>query len=92
MVTKAKAQVSFDDKIVKDDELEELLEKRQSLKQGVTAFREADKEARKKIGKVTVTPPFRCGRFIIAERMTQPGHVEFDKAGGSRLQIKTADE
>ena len=92
MATKLKAQIGMDDRIVKDDELEELLETRQSLKEGISQFRKADQEARKKIGTVTVEMPFRCGRFIIAESMTQPGHVEFDKAGGSRLQIKTADE
>ena len=92
MGTKAKAQIGMDDKIVHDDELEELLEKRQSLKEGVTELRQADKEARKKIGTVAVETPFRCGRFIVEEIMTQPGHVEFDKAGGSRLKIKTADE
>ena len=92
MGTKAKAQIGMEDKFVHDDKLEELLEKRQSLKQGITEFRKADKEARKKIGTVVVETPFRCGRFIIEESMTQPGHVEFDKAGGTRLKIKTADE
>ena len=92
MTTKAKAQISMDDKIVHDDELEALLEKRQSLKQEIADFREADKNARKKIGMVSVEMPFRCGRFIISESMSHPGHVEFDKAGGTRLTIKTADE
>ena len=92
MGTKAKAQIGMDGKFVHDDELEELLEKRQSLKEGVAEYRQADKEARKKIGTITVETPYRCGRFIIEESMTQPGHVEFDKAGGSRLKIKTADE
>ena len=92
MATKAKAQISMDDKFVHDDELEDLLEKRQSLKGGIADFRQADKEVRKKIGTITVETPFRCGRFIISESMSQPGHVEFDKAGGTRLTIKTADE
>ncbi|MBU2051558.1 MAG: hypothetical protein KKH61_21620 [Gammaproteobacteria bacterium] len=92
MAIKEKAQISMDDKIVHDDELEELLETRQSLKKEVAEFRKVDKEARQKIGTVGVETPFRCVRFIIAESMTQPGHVEFDKLGGSRVQIKTADE
>jgi len=82
----------MDDRIIHDDELEELLETRQVQKEGVADFRKADKEARKKIGTVTVEMPFRCGRFIIDESMTQAGHVEFDKAGGSRIKIQTADE
>jgi len=82
----------MDDRIIHDDELEELLETRQDLKEGVTAYREADKEARKKIGTVTAPMPFRCGRFIIDESMTPAGHVEFDKAGGTRIKIQTADE
>jgi len=53
---KAKAQIGMDDRFVHDDELEELLERRQSLKEGVAEYRQAD------------------------------------KAGGSRLKIKTADE
>ena len=45
MGTKAKAQIGMEDKFVHDDKLEELLEKRQSLKEGVAEFRQADKEA-----------------------------------------------
>ena len=89
---KAKAQISMDDRIVKDGELEALLENRQTLKGGIADYRQADKDARKKIGMVSVEMPFRCGRFIISESMSHPGHVEFDKAGGTRLTIKTADE
>ena len=92
VVTKTKAQIGMDDNWVKDEDLEKLLEEREELKKSSSSFRKTDKDARAKIANYEEKMPFRCGRFIISSKSVTPRSVEFEITGGSRVNIKTADE
>ena len=92
MGTKVTEQISMEDVIIENPELLDLLEKRQALKEGVSAYRHADKEAKKKIETMTPPPPFRIGRFVIAKSTTQPRSVSFDIEAGDRISIKLVGE
>ena len=45
---KVKSQISMDDKVIEDADLEKLLEDREELKESVSQYRTADKKARTK--------------------------------------------
>ena len=89
---KMKAQIKMDDNWVKNPEVEAILEKRQSLKQGATDYRNADKEAKTAVAGIPNAKPYRIGRFIIEENDREAKHVEFDSEAGKSIIIKTADE
>jgi hypothetical protein len=92
MGTKVKEQLGMEDAVVNDEELEQLLEKRQSLKQGVSDYRKADKDAKTKISTMSDPTPFRVGRFIIARHSVPPRSVSFDVNEGNRISIKVLGE
>jgi len=92
MTSKVKSQISMEDTIIQNPEIEELLEKRQQLKAGVAAYRETDKEAKEKLATLTQKPPFRIGRFIISISEHPPRTVSFEAEASSSLLIKTVDE
>ena len=92
MATKKQAQIRLDDRILQEPEIEAMLENRQDLKEGATAFRKADKEVKSKLSSLNQPMPFRIGRFIIDRQVRGAKHVEFDSEAGSTLKIKTADE
>ena len=93
MATKVKSQISFDETIIKDPELEKLLEKRQGLKGAVSEYEKADKAAKGKILSITTPTPFRVGRFLIT-KTDVPGKpvAAFETSDTLRITIKTADE
>jgi len=91
MATRMKAQIHMEDNVVKDDELEKLLEDRQEQKQAASDYRKIDKKAKDKLATVQTPKPFRVGRFIIAEQKVDAKHVEFDSGESTRLSIKTVD-
>ena len=68
MPTKTKAQVHMDDRMVSNSELLALLEEREDLKEGASAFRNKDKDAKNAIIKLGEEPPYRIGRFIPTSR------------------------
>lgn len=90
--TKTRAQIHFDDNIIEDRELEEMLEERQELKESVSAYRKADKKAKDKIPTITAPTPFRVGRFIIAKQAVAAKSVSFDTTESSRFTIKIIGE
>ena len=92
MVAKVKSQISMDDNIVKDDELEKILEERQELKQSASDYKKADKKAKDRIRSIETPTPYRVGRFIISSSIVPAKTVAFDTAEGIRFSIKTADE
>jgi len=92
MTTKVKAQISMDDRIVKDEELEKILEGRQELKQSVSDYHKADKKAKDKIAKITTEMPYRVGRFIIGKQHIEPKSVAFETGETNRITIKPVDE
>lgn len=92
MATKVKAQISMDDRILKDEELENLLEERQELKQSVSDYRKADKKAKAKIATIQTEMPYRVGRFIIGKTVVPEKDVAFTTGESIRINIKTADE
>ena len=89
---KAKAQIGMSDNWCKDPELEQILEERELARGGVAVFRKVDKEAKNKIAAITISKPYRCGRFIVAESVVPEHHVDFDISSVSRLSITLADE
>ena len=92
MASKVAAQIGMDDKWIKDPELEELLEKRQELKAGVSEYRKADKDAKDKLKEVQTPVPFRIGRFIINKSERQAKEVSFEVGPSSSLNIKLVTE
>lgn len=90
--SKVKEQLGLQDVIVEDTELEQLLEKRQSLKEGVSAYNKADKEAKVKIETIQTPTPYRVGRFVIAKTPTPDRSVSFDVMAGNRISIKVLGE
>jgi len=92
MATKVRAQISMDDKVVDNPELEQLLEQRQELKQSVSDFRKADKKAKAKIQAVQTPLPYRVGRFIIGKQVIPAKSVAFETGEADRITIKTVDE
>ena len=79
--TKTRAQIHMDDNIIRDEELEQLLEDRQ-----------ADKKAKDKIRSMETPTPYRVGRFIIAKQAVAAKSVAFETTESSRLTIKTVGE
>ena len=92
MATKVRAQISMDDKVVSNLELEKLLEERQELKQSVSNYSKADKKAKAEIQKVQTPLPFRIGRFIIGKQEVAAKSVAFETGKATRITIKTVDE
>lgn len=92
MASRVKAQIHMDDKIIKDDGLEKLLEKRQELKGSVSEYRQADKKAKEKIQTITTPLPYRVGRFIISKQPVAAKSVAFETEEGTRVNIKAIDE
>lgn len=92
MSPKVKEQLGLEDVVVEDPELEELLEKRQTLKSGVSEYRKADKEAKAKIDAITQPTPFRVGRFVVAKSATPERSVAFDVMASERYTIKVMGE
>jgi len=92
MATKVRAQISMDDRIVKNEELEQILEERQELKQSTSDYRKIDKKAKDKIAKITTELPYRVGRFIIGKQHIEPKSVAFETGETNRITIKTVDE
>ncbi len=91
-MAKEKAQISLDDRIIKNPELEAKLEERQGLKESAAAYRKADKEAKVLAEALNEPTPFRVGRFIIDKTTRPPKTVSFETDGSSSITIKTADE
>jgi len=92
MVTKTKAQVHMEDRLVSNSELLALLEERETLKEGALAFRNKDKDTKNAIIKLGEEPPYRIGRFIITQKTHQARHVDFDIQAGASVKISRADE
>ena len=89
---KKQPQSTMGETLLDDSKLEKLLEKREKLKAGVSARREADKEAKNALAGVEISGSVRVGRFVISKRTTQSRHVEFDTDAGVRLSIKADEE
>ncbi len=78
-------QMGFEDKIVKDDELEKLLEEREAVIEAHVTYREKTKAAQARVKDLGTEGSFRCGRFVISVKPKESRHVEFDQ--GSRIDI-----
>ena len=85
---KKQAQVGFDDTIIQDPELEQLLEKREAMKQEAAGYRKVDKEAKAKIAAIDTPMPYRVGRFLIAKQKVPAKTVSFETDEGTRISIK----
>lgn len=92
-------QIGMDERVVMDDDLEGLLEKRWRLdgdrKEIGQAFKRADDEAKELIAKHPIDEggAIRVGRFVIKKSV--PGEdvdVSFTRAGKSRLTIGLWDK
>lgn len=89
--TKKQPQIHMDDNIIKDPELEKLLEDRESLKSSAADYRKADKSAKEKLKAIETPTPYRVGRFVITRNDTSGRHVEFDVQSSFRFNIKIAE-
>jgi len=92
MVTKTRPQISMDETILDNPELEQLLEDRQKLKESVASYRKADKEAKDKIRSIDTPTPYRVGRFVISKRDISAKSVSFETQASFSFIIKIAGE
>lgn len=93
MPAKAKAQGSFEEAIVDDKELLEVLEKRESMRDAITEYRRLDRAAKARIDekKYGEDGDVRIGRFVVGQRRTSARHASFDVASGTRIVIRVAE-
>jgi len=82
----------MDDTVIKNPDLEQLLEEREELKESVSQYRAADKKVKGLIQGIETPTPYRVGRFVIDRSKVAPRQVNFETAEGFRFTIKTADE
>lgn len=86
-------QLGMDERVVTDDELVKLLEKRMRLGDDRAeigkAFRTADAEAKERIAthQIDEGGAIRVGRFRVTKRHVEARHVEFDAAETQRITI-----
>ena len=92
MATKEKLQIGLEDVIVRDEELEKLLDDRQENKYAVAEFRKLDKQAKARIQSLETPPPFRIERYIVTKSSSPPRSVSFDVDGSTRITIKQIGE
>ena len=78
----------MDDVVVRNTELEQILEERQAAKKAVAEYKTIDKEAKDKIAALEQKPPYRVGRFIVAQTPIAGRSVSFDTSPGTRISIK----
>ena len=88
---KAQPQQELGETLVENTELLALLEERETLKEGATAYRGKDKEVKTALAGVEAKTPFRVGRFVIDRKAVPAKDVSFSTEAGFRLDIK-ADE
>lgn len=87
-------QIGMDERVVEDDELVGLLEKRLRLRDDASEVRKAakaaDEEAKAALAKYPLEDDqaIRVGRFRIAQRRVEGHAVSFETEGKSRLQIE----
>jgi len=94
--TRAKAQIHMEDVVVRDSELEDLLEDRQAAKEAASdansAAKTAEKAAQDKIAALGNKPPYRVGRFMITEAKIASRSVAFETASSTKIKIKLFEE
>ncbi len=92
MGTKKQIQISMDDQIITNPELEQALEEREGLKGGAKSYNKKNKEAKALIEAISEPANFRVGRFVISRKITSPREVAFETSGGQRISIKLISE
>lgn len=94
MAVQDKAQLAMDETVVEDPELAKLLEARlragDDKREVAGVYKLADQAAKDGIAKLDLADGdvVRVGRFRIAKKATEPRHVSFDSAPGSRVTIE----
>lgn len=92
MSTKTRAQIHMDETIVKNPELEKMLEDRQELKETVAEYRKVDKEVKNIIKSIATPTPYRVGRFVISKHEISAKSVAFETQVSFSFVIKLAGE
>ena len=92
MSGKVDEQTSMDETVIENEELEQLLEERQDLKQSVSDFRQKDKAAKTIIQGIETPTPFRVGRFVIKRSAVAEKSVSFETQASFRFDISLAGE
>ncbi len=94
MPAKTKPQAGFDDVVIEDEELLEVLEKRESMREAKAEYARLDRAAKARIDekKHGVDGDVRIGRFMIGQRPTEARHAEFDVNASTRIIIKRIDD
>ncbi len=87
MTTTVKAQISMDDRIIQDPELEGLLERRLDAQTLATDYRKADKKCKDRIKSMSVQMPFRVGRFLISKKEVPGRSVETKDSISIKIKV-----
>lgn len=88
-----KPQISFDDKVIDDNELLRDLDRWSAAKEALDEAREdfspLDKKIKGKVADMDLEEgDYRCGRFVIGVHRGEPRHVEFDRKETTSIRIK----
>lgn len=98
MPVEAKAQGSFDEKVLEDSDLERRLERRESAKaeKGAVSktYRDLDESVKGDILKMGYEEPtsLRCGRFVIEVKPVESRSVSFETKPRTKVNIKAPEE
>lgn len=88
--------MGLEDRVVRDKELEQMLEEWEVAKEkkatSTAEFKEADKKCQDKIATITTPKPYRVNRFIIDDIQVSERVVDFTTPPTTRLSIKLVGE
>jgi hypothetical protein len=96
-MTALQPQTTIDERVVQNDELEQALEQRQTLKvkagEARKAYTEADEQAKALARELDLADgPVRVGRFVLTEHDVPGRSVAFDTDPSTRLTIRVDPE
>ena len=82
----------MDEIIIKNPELEKMLEDRQELKTSVTEYNKLNKSVKEAIRSIESPTPYRVGRFVISRHEVKAKEVAFETQASFSFTIKLAGE
>jgi hypothetical protein len=100
MTIEERPQMKLGQKFIEDQQLEQLLEEREAVKEAkkgaADEFAEVDERCRKHLETaghdIPVGEERRVGRFIIAHTMREATPVEFTRKGGAKINIRLSKD
>ncbi len=89
---RTRRQMAFEEKVIQDPELEQILEDREKVIKPHVVYVEKTKLARTKVKDLGVEGPFRVGRFMVNVKPKESKHVEFDQQATLDIGFSLAED